>query len=121
MIQRVETIQQIRLEILRRKTLADAIKKEIKQDYKQLKESLNPLNLAKNAIGNKTIATTAIASTAFAGLLFAARKTILNKSKGIANSALGYILPKIASSIASQTSHTIFSKIKEAMNRQKRG
>jgi adenosylmethionine-8-amino-7-oxononanoate aminotransferase len=119
MINKVETIQQIRLEILRRKTLADALKKDIKTDYKELKDSLMPMNLLKNALGNKTVATTAITSTAFAGLLFAARKTILDKTKGLANSAFGFIVPKIASAIASQASQTIFSKIKEALNKQK--
>ncbi|MBA3900442.1 MAG: hypothetical protein H0X62_09575 [Bacteroidetes bacterium] len=119
MINKVETLQQIRLEILRRKTLSDSLKKAAWNDYKELKDSLNPMNLAKNALGNKTIATTAITSTAFAGLLFAARKTIKDKAKGLANSALGMIFPKIASTVASQVSETVFSKIKETLNRQK--
>lgn len=114
MVNDIKTVNQLKLEILRRKTLSDTLKSTISSDFKELKESLKPMNLAKNAISNKTVATTALASTAFASLIFAARKTILKNTKGLANSALSFILPKIASTIASQASSTIFSKIKDA-------
>jgi hypothetical protein len=118
MINDIENIQQLRLEILRRKTLSDTLMRDIKTDYKELKESLKPMNLAKNAFSNKTVATTAISSTALAGILFAARKMIMKKGKGLANSAVGLILPKIASAIASQAGQAIFAKLRGAINRQ---
>jgi hypothetical protein len=114
MIKKIETIQHLRLEIVRRKTLSDTIEKKIKEDRNELKESLNPQNLLKNAFGNKAITTTLISGAAIFAIFFIAKKTVFKKGGGIFQQALSFILPKVASKVASEASETIFSKIKTA-------
>lgn len=115
MISKITTIQHLRLEILRRKTLSDTLTNRMQEDVRELKSSLNPMNLVKNAFSNKAITTTLISSAVVFVLTLLAKNTILKKSAGVAKSAMSYILPKVASAIASQTSQAIFSKIKSAV------
>ncbi len=113
MISKIVTIQHLRLEILRRKTLSKRQLEEINNDFKDLKKSLAPLNLAQNALSNKAITTTLLSSTAFFTLSVAARNALLNKTSGVFKNALNYILPKVTSQIASEFSQTVFSKLKD--------
>jgi hypothetical protein len=115
MIGKITSIQELRLEILRRKTLSDSLSIKINNDYKGFKESANPLNLAKNAFSNNAITTSLISSVLMFGIGYFAKNKIFNKTSGIAKSALSFVIPKVASAIASQTSQAIFSKIKSAM------
>jgi hypothetical protein len=115
MIGKITTVQELRLEILRRKTLSDTLTDKMKTDYKELKTSANPVNLAKNAFSNNAITTTLISSVVMFGVGYFAKNKIFSKTSGVAKSALSYIIPKVASAIASQTSQAIFSKIKTAM------
>lgn len=114
MIGKIETIQHLRLEILRRKTFSNRQLEEIKSNFNELKQSLQPLNLFKNIMSNKAIATTLLSSTAFITLSMTARKLLLRKTSGMAKTALNYIIPKLTSKIASEASQNIFSKLKSA-------
>jgi hypothetical protein len=114
MINRIENIQQLRLEIVRRKTLSDTLAKRIQEDKTELKESLNPSNLMKNAFGNKAITTTLVSAAVFFIILFISKKTIFKNGGGFFSKILQFIVPKVASKVASEASETFFSKIKSA-------
>ncbi|MDQ3193292.1 MAG: hypothetical protein M3Q58_17045 [Bacteroidota bacterium] len=118
MISKIVSIQHLRLEILRRKTLSDKQLKEIKSDFQELKNSLSPINLAQNALSNKAISTTLLSSTAFFTLSVAARNAMINKTSGVVNKAMNYILPKVTSQIASELSNVVFSKLKATFNKK---
>ncbi|HET6244738.1 MAG: hypothetical protein H0V01_02795 [Bacteroidetes bacterium] len=118
MISKIVTIQHLRLEILRRKTLGKKQTELIKNDFQELKHSLGPLNLVQNAFTNKAITTTLLSSTAFFTLSVTARNALLNKTSGIIKDALGYILPKVTSKISSELSHIAFSKLKAIFSKE---
>jgi hypothetical protein len=120
MISKIETIQHLRLEILRRKTLGNTQLEQIRNNFAELKQSLQPVNLIQNIFSNKAIVTTLLSSTAFFGLSMAARKALLRKTSGLFRSALDYIIPKLTSKIASEASETVFSKLKSAIISLKR-
>jgi hypothetical protein len=121
MIGKISTIQHLRLEILRRKTLAKKQEGDIKESISELKESLKPMNLVKNALTNRKIAVGIISTLAAFGISMTIRKKILSKTSGGFKEVLNKLLPMIASKLASSISESTFQQIRHSIMKKKDG